>query len=211
MLHIVMGGTFDPVHHGHLRVAVELRERLGAGRIHLMPSLVPPHRDQPAADAEQRLAMLRLAVAGEPGLVVDERELHRTATSYSADTLRELRRELGPSTPIVLVMGMDAFAGLPQWHEAETIPQLAHVLVVARPDYRLDESHEAVQWLRAHEVEDAASLASRPAGHILLTHPPLLAISATGIRERVASGRSIRYLLPEAVQAYIVRQGLYRK
>lgn len=211
MLHIMMGGTFDPVHNGHLRVAVELRELLGARQLHLLPSHVPPHREQPGASAEQRLAMLRLAVSGEPGLVVDERELRRGATSYTVDTLRTLREELGPQAPIALVLGMDAFAGLPQWHEAEAIPRLAHVIVVARPDYPLDERHEAVQWLRAHEVEDAARLESRPAGYILLARPPLLTISATDIRGRVAAGRSVRYLLPEAVQEYIVQHGLYQQ
>ncbi|TVP57735.1 MAG: nicotinate-nucleotide adenylyltransferase [Halomonadaceae bacterium] len=211
MLHIIMGGTFDPVHNGHLRVAVELREQLGAAVVHLMPSNVPPHRQQPGASPDQRLHMLRLAVANEPGLQVDDRELRLATTSYTAETLRALRQDLGQQQAVALVLGMDAFMGLPDWHEAHSILRQGHVIVVERPEHPLDSRSEAGQWLRAHETDDIRQLETRPAGYMLLARPPLLAISATAIRERVAAGRSIRYLLPDAVRDYIQQQGLYRQ
>lgn len=210
MLHIIMGGTFDPVHHGHLRVAVELREQLGAAVVHLMPSHVPPHRQQPGASPAQRLAMLQRAVASEPGLQVDDRELRLATTSYTAETLRTLRQDLGQQQAIALVLGMDAYAGLPQWREAETILTQCHVIVVERPDYPLDDNSVAGQWLRAHEADNSRQLETQPAGFMLLARPPLLTISATAIRQRVAAGRSVRYLLPDAVGDYIQQQGLYR-
>lgn len=210
MLHVIMGGTFDPVHHGHLRVAVEMRERLDAERIHLIPSAVPPHRPQPGASGAQRLAMLEAAVAGEPGLIADDRELCREDTSWTVLTLRELRRELGPDVPLVVVLGTDAFDGLADWYEAEQVPQLAHVVVVERPDSPLDRlSSRACELL--NEVLSVTALKDSPAGSLLVLSPPLLDISATGVRERVQDGRSIRYLVPDSVAAYIEHRELYRR
>ncbi|CAN0599975.1 unnamed protein product, partial [Ectocarpus sp. 12 AP-2014] len=129
-MHVIYGGTFDPIHNGHLRLAIELKERLGVGEISLVPCHMPPHRDDPGAGSGLRLRLLAMAVEGEPGLLVDDRELQREGASYTADTLRQLRSQLGDQEPLVMVVGTDAFAGFDRWREWEQIPQLAHVVVV---------------------------------------------------------------------------------
>lgn len=209
MMHVVYGGTFDPIHNGHLRVAIELRERLGVPRVHLMPCHIPPHRDFPGGSSQDRLDLLSLALADEPGLAVDSRELDRGGSSYSADTLRQLRRELGPDEPLVMVLGTDSFAGFDRWQEWQSIPELAHIVLVSRPGAGLAPGSEPSRLLAERRVSDASALASAPAGAILELAPPLLDISATGIRERLQQGRSIRYLVPDAVLAEIHHRGLY--
>ncbi|MFW5824585.1 MAG: nicotinate-nucleotide adenylyltransferase [Marinobacter sp.] len=209
-MHVIYGGTFDPIHNGHLRVAIELRERLGIDRIHLVPSHVPPHRDEPGGSSEERLALLSLALEDEPGLAVDTRELARGGSSYTADTLNQLRQELGPDAPLAMVVGTDAFAAFDQWREWGRIPELAHIILVTRPQGELTPGSPPHQMLAQRRVRDVAALKGAPAGRILEVDPPLLEISATGIRERLQQGRSIRYLVPDAVLARIAQAGLYR-
>ena len=208
-MHVIYGGTFDPVHHGHLRLAVEICDRLGVGSVSLVPCHIPPHRGQTGASADQRLAMLRLAVAEEPQLQIDDRELSREGASYTADTLRQLRAELGPKEPLAMVVGTDAFASFDQWREWQQIPELAHVIVVRRPGPALDPSGKPAQLLAERSVAGPEALHRSPSGAILQLDPPLLDISATGIRERIGDGRSPRYLLPDRVWWEIRRQGLY--
>ncbi|MBU2954010.1 nicotinate-nucleotide adenylyltransferase [Marinobacter sp. F3R08] len=208
-MHVIYGGTFDPVHHGHLRLALEMTDRLGVERISLVPCHIPPHRGKTGASPGQRLKMLRLAVAGEPRLHIDDRELAREGASYTADTLRQLRAELGPDEPLVMVVGTDAFAGFDRWREWQQIPELAHVVVVRRPGPALDPSGEPARLLAERGVAGPQSLHDRPCGCVLSLDPPLLDISATGIRERIASGRSPRYLMPDPVWTEIRHQGLY--
>ena len=211
MMHLVMGGTFDPIHNGHLRMAVELCEWLQAGQLHLMPCHQPPHRDAPGATPEQRLAMLHAAVEGEPELVVDDRELRRGATSYTADTLRQLRGELGETVPLVLVVGTDAFNGFDSWREWMKIPQLAHIIIVERPGYELSPESGAAQLLAERRAESVAQLHTVPAGRIMPVSLSLLAISATDIRRRLEQGRSVRYLVPDAVHSLICNESLYQQ
>jgi len=208
-MHVIYGGTFDPIHHGHLRLAVELRERLGVGEVALMPCHVPPHRDVPGATSEQRVALLELAIAGEPGLTLDERELGRDGASYTAETLRQLRAEIGPDESLAIVLGTDSFAGFDRWQEWQQIPELAHIVVVQRPGPGLEPDGEPARLLRERSVEQVEALYNSPCGHILQLDPPLLDISATGIRDRILSGHSPRYLLPDSVWREIRRQGLY--
>jgi len=137
MLHVLLGGTFDPVHNGHLRMAVELHELLDGARIHLMPCHRPPHREQPGASGIDRLTMLKAAVESEPGLCVDDREIRQDRVSYTAETLRQFRREHGDETPLAIVTGSDAFNSFDQWHEWMQIPEFAHIIVVNRPGYPL--------------------------------------------------------------------------
>lgn len=207
----VFGGTFDPVHFGHLRSALELSEQLSLQRMLLIPSALPPHRAQPRVGGEQRLAMLQLAVADEPSLEVDPRELQRSGPSYMVDTLASLRTELG-ETPLCLCLGVDAFLGLPDWHRWERLLELAHVVVAHRPGWSLGGSlPDALETLlREHLREGAAALTGAPAGSIVLQPVTPLAISATAIRECIAAGRSARYLLPDPVWHYILEQKLYR-
>lgn len=210
MLTAIFGGTFDPVHIGHLRVAVEISEALDAD-VRLLPAPVPPHRPQPLASAEQRLAMLALGLRGCARLHADDRELRRAGPSYSVDTLAELRAELGPDRPLVLCVGADAFAGFATWHRHHDIFELAHVLILTRPG-----AADRVAWpesLRAQAVARRGALAQlrgQAAGRIAELAVTPLAISATAVRTLIAAGRDPRFLLPEAVADYIERNGLYR-
>lgn len=208
-MHVIYGGTFDPIHHGHLRLAVELRERLGVPQVSLMPCHVPPHRDVPGATSEQRVALLEMAIADEPGLTLDDRELGRDGASYTAETLRQIRDEIGPDMPLAMVLGTDSFAGFDRWQEWQCIPELAHIVVVQRPGPGLTPGSAPARLLRERSVSEAEVLYHAPCGHILELDPPLLDISATGIRDRILSGRSPRYLLPDGVWQEIRRLGLY--
>lgn len=208
-MHLIYGGTFDPVHNGHLRVAIELKERLGVDCIHLMPCHIPPHRGAPGGSSDDRLELLNLSVADEPGLRVDGRELARGGSSYTADTLRQLRRELGQDKPLAIVLGTDAFSGFDRWEEWEQIPELAHIILVRRPQSELAPGSAPEKLLAEHRVETVSELKARPGGGIYEIEPPMLDISATGVRERLEQGRSIRFLVPDAVASEIQKRGLY--
>jgi nicotinate-nucleotide adenylyltransferase len=204
----ILGGTFDPVHIGHLRSALELRELLDFDEVRLLPAATPPHRPEPGASAAQRLAMLRLAVAGEPRLLIDDRELRRSGPSYTYDTLAELRAELGGSVSLSLVIGMDACIGLDGWHRWRELFELAHLLVIARPDYELPAAGVVAETLRARRA-DVRVLGQRAAGVVALAALTPLGISATAIRAMVRSQHSLRYLVPDAVAHYIADNRLY--
>ena len=208
-MRVIYGGTFDPIHNGHLRLAVELRERLGVQELALVPCHIPPHRESPGAGSDQRLALLKLAITDEPGLVLDNRELGREGASYSADTLRQIRQEIGPDEPLCMVVGTDSFAGFDQWREWQGIPELAHICVVVRPGSDLPDKGAPADMLAARRADFARELHQSPAGRILVLEPPLLDISATGIRDRIADGRSPRYLMPDTVWRRIRDFGLY--
>ncbi len=206
----LLGGTFDPIHYGHLRLAEEMGEALGLAQVRLVPAGWPPHRSAPATAASHRLQMVRLAVAGNPRLVVDEREIRKTSPSYTVETLTELRDEIGPATPLWLFMGADAFLGLTTWKDWQRLFELAHIAIAHRPGYRLIQSDALVDPLRS-EVD--RRLTDTPpttaAGGLWRFTITPLDISATAIRERLRRGQSIRYLVPEAVRAYIEEQKLY--
>ena len=211
----LMGGTFDPVHYGHLRAADEVRAALGLAEVRLVPAGDPPHRAAPSASAEQRLAMLDLAVAEFPGLVVDPREIARDGKSYTVLTLEELRAE-APMRAIVLIVGVDAFAGFPTWHRWREVFALAHVVVVTRPGASIDDAIGgalADEWV-ARATADASKLESTPAGTIFVQSIRPQPISSTVIRRVLAQGHAgvaeVRGLLPPAVLAYIDRNQLYR-
>ena len=207
----MLGGTFDPVHLGHLRSAVELHEALELDRVHMIPASVPPLRGEPRVSPEQRLALLRLGIGDTPGLVADPRELHREGPSFSADTLASLREEVGPEARLVMALGFDAFRRLADWHEPERLFDLAHLVVVDRPDFEAALPAELEALIAGREVGDAETLMARPAGGLLrLALASRMAISATQIRRRLAEGRSVRYLLPDAVERHLLTRGLYR-
>ena len=208
----MLGGTFDPVHLGHLRSAVELREALSLDRVHLIPAKAPPLRGEPRVAPEERLALLRLGIGDTPGLVADDRELSREGPSFSADTLASLREELGPDGRLVMALGHDAFLRLAEWHEPQRLFALAHLVVVDRPDFESPLPAALRELIAGRECEDAETLMARPAGGLLrLRLPSRMAISATELRRRLSTGRSVRYLLPEAVERHILAHGLYRR
>ncbi len=209
----VFGGTFDPVHFGHLRPALELKQQLGLASIHLIPCNIPPHRGEPHASAAQRCAMLQLAIEGEPGLLLDRRELQRPGPSYMVDTLKSLRQEYGGERPLCLIIGGDAFLGLPSWYHWQQLVQLAHIVVAHRPGWILDEATLDASLrglLRQHRLSQPSQLCEAPAGGVLLQGVTQLDISATSIRNRVGAGESANYLLPQPVWDYIRQQNLYR-
>jgi nicotinate-nucleotide adenylyltransferase len=209
----IFGGTFDPVHFGHLRSVLEIKEHLELEKVHLVPCNIPPHRGEPHVSAEQRSTMLQLAIEKEPDLILDRRELERPGPSYMVDTLRSLRQEYGEERPLCLIIGGDAFINLPSWYHWQEMVQLAHIVVAHRPGWVLDEaSLEPLlqQMLQQHRTDDTSQLCDIPAGMVLLHAVSQLAISATEIRRQVAAGGSANYLLPQVVWDYIQQQNLYR-
>ena len=205
----ILGGTFNPVHYGHLRSALELVERLGLEQLRLMPCAVPPHRETPSCSAADRAAMVELAVAGEARLACDSRELHRPGKSYTLDSLVELRAELGRQS-LCLVMGCDAVLAIEGWHRWQELLDWAHIVVIARPGWHLPRSGTVAQWLKAHRLATREQLCERSSGGILIEELRPLSISSTEIRELLASAHSVRYLLPEPVLGYIHEHNLYQ-
>lgn len=200
---VLYGGTFDPVHHGHLIAARAVAEARGYRRVLLLPAARPPHKAAAGASATHRLAMLRLAVEGEPLFEVNDVELRRQGPSFTCDTLCALRAE-HPEVEIHLIIGTDMLRDLPRWHRAKDVVEAARIVVAARPPLHSGVG-EVLRSLADTLGEDAAS---RIAENVLPT--PMIDISATDIRRRVAEGRSIRFLVPEAVRAYVEAEGLYR-
>jgi len=208
----IFGGTFDPVHIGHLRLAEEAREQLGLSEVLWVPAGQPPHRAGPAVSAGQRLALVQLAVAGHRNFRVDPAEVDSDQTSYTVLTLERLRRQHGEQRPLVLLLGADAFAGLPGWHRWQDIFALAHIAVAHRPGFPIAAASlppALAEVFAQRRVEDPAGLARTPAGAVVTFAMTQLAVSATQIRQLLANGKSTRYLLPEAVIAYIHQHQLY--
>lgn len=206
----VFGGTFDPVHIGHVQSARELKQLLQLDELRMLPCHRPPHRATPGVSSEDRLAMVELAIADEPGLSVDSRELARDALSYTVDTLAELRSELGEQPALCLVMGTDAFANLTQWHRWQALFSMAHIIVMARPDYVIPSDGELAQLLAERRINNPDQLSDQPAGAILLVSLTAYPVSATSIRHSLASGESVESQLAPAVLHYIEQHQLYR-
>lgn len=213
----ILGGSFDPIHCGHLRLALEICEGLGLQQVRLIPSGVPPHRAPPVASALQRLEMLKAAIAAEPSLCVDEREIHRSGPSYTIDTLISLRAELG-NTSLCLILGMDAFLGLDKWRRWREIIELTHIVVAHRPECDVQAgaapknsriSAELAQFLHKHKINDVRQLADKPGGAILYWPVTQLSIASSHIRSLIAAGNSPRYLVPDAVADTIKSQDIY--
>lgn len=208
----ILGGTFDPIHYGHLRMAEEARAALGLGRVRLIPAGQPPHREYPGTPAGARLAMVQLAASDCPHFEVDPAEVLSAAPSYTVPTLERLRAEVGTSRPLVLLMGADAFLGLPSWHRWQELFALAHIGVATRPGHALDEDALPTALLaefRHRFCAHTTDLASKPGGQICTFSMTPLAISATAIRASLAHGGSPRFLLPDAVLNYIQNHHLY--
>ena len=199
----VLGGTFDPVHHGHLRLALEVREALGLSEVRLMPTALTNLRNAASASPDQRLDMLQRALC--PGLRLDDREVRRGGRSYTIDTLIELRRELGDRA-LCFILGADAWNGLPRWHRWQELANYAHLVVATRPGVVLQEIPELAHTAR----NSAAELLAQPAGGVLQVRIPLLPISSTDLKARLRSGRAIDHLTPTAVVEFIAGHGLYR-
>lgn len=204
----VFGGTFDPIHYGHLRTAFEMLQALRFAEIRFMPCGDPPHRGRTYAEAADRVRMVEIAVAGQEGFVTDDRELSRDGPSYSIDTLSELRAEL-PDTPLGLIIGMDAFLGLTSWHRWDELLDVAHIVVAHRPGWKAPDIGplgDIVAERGTHRIED---LHEATHGRIHIHAVTQLEISSTEIRELVAAGRDPRFLMPDAVRDWIIAGGIY--
>lgn len=204
----VFGGTFDPIHYGHLRTAFEVLQALRFDEVRFMPCGTPPHRGSTVAADEQRIAMVHAATKGQRGFVVDERELSRDGPSYSVDTLAALRGEF-PRRPIALIIGMDAFLGLPRWHRWREILQLAHIVVAHRPGWRAPDIGPLGELLADRGTHRIGDLHQAKSGHIYILDVTQLEISSTEIRELVAAGRDPRFLMPDAVREIIRQSACY--
>lgn len=209
-LRLFYGGTFDPIHNGHLAIARAAHDAFDCD-VRLMPAADPPHRAAPGTDAAQRVEMLGLAVADEPGLRIDLRELRREGRSYTHDTLLDMRREFGADAPIALLIGADSLLGLPTWREWRALFDLTHFVIADRPGSTLDARlpDELAEALAGRWVDDPDGLRAAPAGRLFRLRQPLHPGSATDIRRRIADGRPWEGLLPSPVAGYIRRHGLY--
>ncbi len=204
----VFGGTFDPIHYGHLRTAFEMLQALNFEQVRFIPCGDPPHRGMTFANAGLRFRMVEAAIAGQAGFVSDDRELRREGPSYSVDTLVELRREF-PARSVGLIVGMDAFLKLPDWHRWDEILDLAHIVVAHRPGWRAPDIGplgELIAEYGTHRVDD---LHNATHGRIHIHAVTQLEIASTEIRELVAAGRDPRFLMPDAVRDVIEETGVY--
>lgn len=206
----IFGGTFDPIHYGHLRPAFELMEALRLPEVRFMPAGTPPHREEPLADAELRLKMVAAAIEGQPGFVVDDRELHRQGPSYSVDTLLDLRAEYAHRS-LCLIVGMDAFLGLPKWYHWREILQLAHVVVAHRPGWRVPDLGPLSELLVDRGTGRVGDLHESRGGRIYIHAVTQLEIASTDIRALVASGGDPRFLMPDTVRKIILQSGCYAR
>lgn len=204
----IFGGSFDPVHLGHVATAEELQSRFSFREIRFLPAARSPLKSARTADAH-RLAMLELALTGKQGLTIDSRELQRPPPSYSIDTLRELRAELGPEQVLVFILGMDSFLELPRWKDWQQLTGYAHLLVVSRPGSQPLFSPDLNDWLEKHRITHAQSLESRPLGGVLLLETAPYAIASRDIRAAIASGQDTSRWLNPAVRDYIEQHRLY--
>lgn len=201
---------FDPVHYGHLRTAHELHELLGLEKIAFVPAGDPPHRASPLADPATRLSMLRAAVGDDPHFTVDDRELRRPGPSYTVLTLEELRAERG-TQPLVLILGMDAFAGIDGWHRAPELASLAHIVIAQRPGTTRPPTGLGASLLAGRACADPARLAEEPAGLVYVSDNTQLDLSSSAVRAVIAAGRDPRYLMPEPARRIILSTGSYAR
>ncbi|MEE8237428.1 MAG: nicotinate-nucleotide adenylyltransferase [Gammaproteobacteria bacterium] len=205
----IFGGTFDPIHYGHLRTALEVLQRLSLTKVCFVPCADPPHRDAATvAGASTRLDMVRAAVADQSSFVVDDREFKREGPSYSVDTLGSLRSEY-PAASLCLLMGMDSFLGLPDWYHWEEITALAHIVVAHRPGWRVPEDGALGELLRERGTDDVASLHDSMCGRVFVTPVTQLEISATQLRASLNAGVDPKFLMPNSVRRIIIESGCY--
>ena len=205
----VYGGTFNPIHYGHLRTALDVLEQLSLSKVLMVPSAQPPHRDLPQVSIDHRWQMLILALAGQEQLVADDREIKRKGPSYTFDTLVELRQVFADQ-PLCLIQGSDVFLSLHTWHRWQELLEFAHIVVISRGNEDISWSEEVEREYGQHKTEDFSQLQNNKSGCIIQLDVTGLEISATLIRQKISTNESIRYLLPDSVAGYIEQHGLYK-
>ena len=204
----ILGGTFDPIHHGHLRMAIELYQAFDLAKVHIMPTGNPMYRKQPVASKEQRFDMVKSALQNEPVLFADDREIRRKGASYTIDSLIEMRAEM-PETPLCILIGIDALLGFASWHRYQEILDYAHIIIAHRPNYHLPPDDIMTRLLHSHQQKEIAFIHENIAGGILFHSITALDISATDIRKQIAMEGNPRYLLPDTVYDYIKQNHIY--
>jgi nicotinate-nucleotide adenylyltransferase len=205
----ILGGTFDPIHCGHIASAKAVRKSLGVPRLKLVPSFIPPHRAVPGSTAEQRLAMLKMAIEDDDGLEVDDRELARQGISYTVDTLDSFRSELGQTVPLYFVLGFDSYCTLPEWMRWQEITRKCHLVVLARPGYEDEIPAQIVRWSKDKIVEEPKHLRNRACGGILAVNLVQVDVSATVLRKNFREGLRPTGKMPEKVIDYAIENDLY--
>lgn len=204
----VFGGTFDPIHYGHLRTAFELKERLRLERVHFVPVGTPPHRGTMVTPAELRLRMVQAAVAGHEGFLADDREIVRGGVSYTVDTLESFRAEY-PARPLCLLLGMDAFLSLPQWHRWQDLLELSHLVVAHRPGWLAPQTGTLGALLRARRSHGPEDLRGTTAGRVHVEAVTQLEISSTDLRASLRAGLDPKFLMPDSVCRIITETECY--
>jgi len=203
-----VGGTFDPVHYGHLRCADEAREKLGLKNLYLLPAGTPPHRACPQTSTRQRLDMLKLAQTEFPALKIDERETRREGPSYMVETLQELRAEF-PQQPLALLIGQDAANLLHTWFHWQQLFSLAHIVILTRPSIKMEYRQDVAEQIQQRLHVDPQKLLRSQAGGVLQLEVASIDVSATNIKKLISQGRSLRSMMPPAVINYINENRLY--
>ena len=204
----IFGGTFDPIHYGHLRTALELKQRLDLDAVHFVPCAKPPHRTAPMTDGALRLRMVEAAIRDEAGFVADSRELARAGLSYTIDTLGSFRAEFGDRS-LCLLLGMDAFLGLVEWHRWRELPMLAHIVVAHRPGWEAPKSGALGELLRERRPPSVDELATTRAGFVHVQPVTQLEISSTDLRDSLRAGRDPQFLVPDSVRQIILDTECY--
>jgi len=210
----IFGGTFDPIHYGHLRVAEEIVETVGLQKMYFVPAGMPRLRYSPVASSQHRVEIVRLAIQKNPDFVLDEREIYRDGVSYSIDTVREFKQEFGEEVRLCFILGADAFIKLPEWNNWKELFNLCHFIVSTRPGYSLTLIKELLSKELREEcsqrwVSNTESLRKDTSGLIFIASTTMLDISATSIRAHIAAGRSVRHLVPSVTVNYISKNKLY--
>jgi nicotinate-nucleotide adenylyltransferase len=201
----IFGGTFDPIHFGHLRPAFEVNLALGLEALYFVPANVPPHRPPPMASAEQRLLMVELALTEFPQFVLDDREIMRGGISYTTDTLQSYRDQYSDKS-IVLLMGADAFSGIETWHRWQSIPELAHIVVMRRPGW---DQVNIPDWAASRATDSIEDLQDSSAGLVYFQSVDPQPFSATAIRAALAKGESVEGMLPQPVLDFVTHKRIY--
>lgn len=205
----LLGGTFNPIHIGHLRSAIEVIETLALDELRLIPNALPPHRELPNVSADQRLEMVRIATANIPKLVVDDRELRRNKPSYTIDTLLSIHAELAPNDQLFFVMGWDAFCSLPTWYRWQELLNHCHIIVLQRPYLSVKIPRELKDFLKGKLVADVSCF-TKLNGQVLFLQQAVLDISSTQIRQSLAQAKSVQFLVTDKVLSYINEHRLYQ-